>query len=335
MSDVALPAWLDAGAAALAGAVPPAETLEGSLPGLARARSLDPLQRLELVQASGLAGSHGAGEPIDVAWRRFLRGHGPSTLVIDATDLSTTRGATAVLDGAPWLLAEGLLIAAGLRDTLTVELRLPAGSTGHEGAFLNAADAIRSLAQVATPRRQVVVVRDCHPDAWGDGRPDDGSRLSHSPETWCRIALLFAGKSGLDAAFLTLGRGLPERGLVEMDRTAAFRAQLDGWSGGVGVPGQEPLLVFDDGLGGLPLSKAGIPGNPGAFTTAGDRPGTVDASGAARRDVRGQTDRSRALPPLAARRRRARTSPLPAGAGSAPRHGDHPRTRERRASRPT
>ena len=31
-----LPAWLDAGAAALAGAVPPAQTLAGALPGLAR-----------------------------------------------------------------------------------------------------------------------------------------------------------------------------------------------------------------------------------------------------------------------------------------------------------
>ena len=37
-----LPAWLDAGAAALAGAVPPAPTLAGALPGLAQAQSLTP-----------------------------------------------------------------------------------------------------------------------------------------------------------------------------------------------------------------------------------------------------------------------------------------------------
>ena len=48
-----LPAWLDAGAAALAGAVPPAPTLAGALPGLARAQSLTPLQRLQRVQAVG------------------------------------------------------------------------------------------------------------------------------------------------------------------------------------------------------------------------------------------------------------------------------------------
>ncbi len=40
-----------------------------------------------------------------------------------------------MLDRAPWLLAEGVLIAAGLRDSRTVELRLPAELTGHEAAF--------------------------------------------------------------------------------------------------------------------------------------------------------------------------------------------------------
>ena len=59
-----------------------------------------------------------AGEPIHLAWRRFLRGHGPSVLVIDATGLDArAAGTAAVLDGAPWLLAEGVLIAAGLRDS--------------------------------------------------------------------------------------------------------------------------------------------------------------------------------------------------------------------------
>ena len=147
-----LPAWLDAGAAALAGAAPPAPTLDAALPGLARAQSLTPLQRLQRVQESGLAECGGAGEPIHLAWRQFLRGHGPSVLVIDATGFDArARGSAAVLDGAPWLLAEGVLIAAGLRDSRKVELRLPAELTGREAALLNAADAIRSLAQVAAP----------------------------------------------------------------------------------------------------------------------------------------------------------------------------------------
>ena len=146
MSDLQiLPTWLDAGAAALAGAVPPAQTLAGALPGLAQAQSLTPLQRLQRVQASGLAECDGAGEPIYLAWRQFLRGRGPSVLVIDATGLDVrARGTAAVLDSAPWLLAEGVLIAAGLRDSLKVELRLPAELTGREAAFLNTVDAIRS-----------------------------------------------------------------------------------------------------------------------------------------------------------------------------------------------
>ena len=73
-----LPTWLDAGAAALAGAVPPAQTLAGALPGLAQAQSLTPAQRLQRVQESGLAECGGAGEPIYLAWRQFLRGRGPS-----------------------------------------------------------------------------------------------------------------------------------------------------------------------------------------------------------------------------------------------------------------
>ena len=45
-----LSAWLDAGAAALAGGGPPAPTLEGALPGLAQARALTSLQRLQRLQ---------------------------------------------------------------------------------------------------------------------------------------------------------------------------------------------------------------------------------------------------------------------------------------------
>ncbi len=70
-----LPSWLDEGTAAVAGATPP--TLAGALPGLAQARELAPLQRLQRLQESGLAESSGAGEPIYLAWRRFLRGRRP------------------------------------------------------------------------------------------------------------------------------------------------------------------------------------------------------------------------------------------------------------------
>ncbi len=193
-----LPSWLDQGAAALAGPVPPAATLAGALPGLAQARELTPLQRLQRVQESGLAESSGAGEPISLAWRRFLRGVGPTVLVIDATGLDVrARGTAAVLDGAPRLLAEGVLIAAGLRDSREVQLRLPAELNGHEAALLNAVDAIRTLAHVTTPRMRLEVQRDSHPGPWAEGPPADAARLIHTPETWCRIALLFAGASGL------------------------------------------------------------------------------------------------------------------------------------------
>ena len=269
-----LPTWLDAGAAALSGTVPPAPTLEGALPGLAKARALAPLHRLQRVQESGLAECGAAGEPVHLAWRQFLRGRGPSVLVIDATDFDLrARGSAAVLDGAPWLLAEGVLIAAGLRDSRKVELRLPAELTGREAAFLNTAEAIRSLAQVAAPRMQLEVQRNSRRSCWGERQASDGSRLSHTPETWCRIALLFAGSSSLDASLLTLRRGMKERGLVELARSGNLRRQIDDWGGGVEVQGQDVVLVFDDGLGGfLPLSEADLSCAPLSLASAGIAP---------------------------------------------------------------
>jgi len=266
-----LPAWLRSGRAALSGAEPPAQTLESALPGLARARSMTPMQRLELVRASGLAATGGAGEPIHLAWRRYLRDHGRSRLVIDATGFDARdRGAAAVLDRAPWLVAEGVLIATGLRDNLMVELRLPSELSGSDAAFLNAVDAMRSLAQITTPERQLEVRRDRRPSPWAERDDADASCLVHSPETWSRIALLFAGESDLDASLLTLRRGMKERGLVELSRADELRRQIEGWGGGIEVHGQDAVLVFDDGLGGfLPLSEGGLSCDPSSFVSAG------------------------------------------------------------------
>jgi NADH-quinone oxidoreductase subunit F len=271
MSDLPmLPAWLDAGAATLAGAVPPADTLAGALPGLAQAQSLTPAQRLQRVQESGLAECGGAGEPLYLAWRQFMRGRGPSVLVIDATDFdSRAQGSAAVLESATWLLAEGVLIAASLRDSRTVELRLPAELTGCEAALLNTAEAIQSLKQVSAPQMQVQVQRNRQRSCWGEGQVIDRSRLIHTPETWCRIALLFAGAPDLDASLLTLRGGTLQRGLVELARAGNLRSQIETWGGGAG-PDQDALLVFDDGLGGfLPLSQADLSCNPLSLASAG------------------------------------------------------------------
>jgi NADPH-dependent glutamate synthase beta subunit-like oxidoreductase/ferredoxin len=266
-----LPAWLDPDAAALTAAEPPVSALDAALPGFARARELTPIQRLQRIQESGLTESSGAGEPLYLAWRRFLRGRGPAALVIDATGFDVrARGTAAVLDGASRLLAEGILIAAGLRDSRTVELRLPADLTGHEAAFLNAVDALRTLAQVSTPRMQLDVQRNSRPGPWGEREPTDGSRLIHTPETWCRIALMFAGTPGLDASLLTLRRGVKQRGVVELAHAENLKRQLEDWGGGVDVDGADPVLVFDDGLGGfMPLTAAEVLCEPLSLASAG------------------------------------------------------------------
>ena len=91
----------------------------------------------------------------------------------------------------------------------------------------------------------------------------------HTPETWCRLALLFADATGPEASLLTLRRGTNQRGLVELARSGNLRDQIHGW-GGVGVDGQDPVLVFDDGLGGfLPLSEADLSCEPLSLASAG------------------------------------------------------------------
>jgi len=271
MSDPqTLPTWLDAGAATLAGAAPPAQTLAEALPGLTQAQSLTPAQRVQRVQESGLAECGRAGEPIYLAWRQLLRGRGPSVLVIDATDFdSRALGSAAVLESATWLLAEGLLIAASLRDSRKVELRLPAELTGREAVLLNTAEAIQRLKQASVPHIQLEVLRNSRPSCWGEGQAGDRSRLIHTPETWCRIALLFAGVPDLDASLLTLRGGTKQRGLVELARSGNLRRQIEAWGGDTGQ-GQDAMLVFDDGLGGfLPLSQSDLSCNPLSLASAG------------------------------------------------------------------
>ena len=78
------------------------------------------------------------------------------------------------------------------------------------------------------------------------------------------------GAPGLDASLLTLRRGIKQRGLVELAHAQSLRRQIDAWGGGVEVAGQDPVLVFDDGLGGfLPLSWAGVSCQPLSLASAG------------------------------------------------------------------
>jgi NADPH-dependent glutamate synthase beta subunit-like oxidoreductase/formate hydrogenlyase subunit 6/NADH:ubiquinone oxidoreductase subunit I len=275
MSDTQmLHGWLDAGAAALDGALPQAQTLEGFLPGLANAQLLTPLQRLQKVQESGLAECGGAGEPVYLAWRQFLRGYGPSTLIIDATgfDIHSINSLT-VLKNAPWLMAEGIIIAIGLREVIKIELRLSAELKGREVALMNVIDSIRSILQVAVPQRKVEIVRDCRPKCWAEANTSDNKQLIHIPETWCRIALLFRGESASDASLVTLRRGTNQRGLTELVRSGNLKQQIYNWGGGSEVKDIDPMLVLDDGMGGfLPISKSDISCSTLSFSSAGIMP---------------------------------------------------------------
>ena len=266
-----LPPWLDQEAATLAGAIPPADTFAESLPAFTRAVSLTPLQRLQLIQEAGITEYGYSGEPVHLAWRRFLRGQGNSVLVIDATMHDQhSLGTAAILDKAPWLLAEGVLIAIGLRNSQKIELLLPSVLNGHEAPFLNAVDAIRSMAGISTPGREIEVVRNSMPGCWSEGHPPDRERLVHTPETWCRIALLFAGTPDINGSLLTLRQGFRERGLVEIARSANLRNQIEEWRGGPETNGNDPVIVFDDGMGGfLPLSRADVLCDPLSLLSVG------------------------------------------------------------------
>ena len=196
MSDPrVLPPWLDAGGAVLDSAAAPAATLADSLPGLSSS------------PGDGAAAAAATGQAVRA---RRVRPGGRTRLSCLASVPARPRTVGArdrchrvrhagsgkrhrARPARRGCLAEGVLIAAGLRDSRTVELRLPAELAGHEAAFLNAVDALRSLAHVdGAPRIHLEVHRDSQASCWGEGRPDDEPRLVHTPETWCRLALLFA-----------------------------------------------------------------------------------------------------------------------------------------------
>lgn len=271
-----LPDWLDIDATILAGDQEAKHSLASALPGLHNAQELTPVQRLQIVQDSGLSESGGSGEPIHVSWRQFLRGQGPSTLVIDATCFDERSQVSAtILETASMLVAEGVIIAAGLRNISKIELHLPDELQGREAAFLNTVDEIRLLAKITTPQWQIEVLYHCKPSCWIEGQNNNNSLLIHTPETWCRIALLFAGKSKLDSSLLTLRRGLKQRGLVELDRNRKGNLikQINSWGGGIELEGSDTVLVFDNGLGGfLPSSKSDISCEPLSFRDVGINP---------------------------------------------------------------
>jgi NADPH-dependent glutamate synthase beta subunit-like oxidoreductase/NADH:ubiquinone oxidoreductase subunit F (NADH-binding)/formate hydrogenlyase subunit 6/NADH:ubiquinone oxidoreductase subunit I len=263
-----LPAWLEAGGA-LQGANP--------LPGLMRARALNPLQRLSVLRDKTPSECGFAGEPLYPAWRRFLRGSGPSFLVVDAaTPDPHALSAAAILERAPMLLAEGLLIAAGLRGSEKLRLRLPESFSGREAGLFNALDEIRARGLCGGRRLKVEVERGALPTIYGEGHETDGQALCHTAETWCRVALAFAAEPSEeteDAILLTLRRGLRARGLIQVARRDHLRRLIYDWGGGVEVEGQDAILEFDAGLGGfLPLADADVRCQPEELAALGLTP---------------------------------------------------------------
>jgi NADPH-dependent glutamate synthase beta subunit-like oxidoreductase/formate hydrogenlyase subunit 6/NADH:ubiquinone oxidoreductase subunit I/NADH:ubiquinone oxidoreductase subunit F (NADH-binding) len=272
-SALPLPAWLAA-----------SDDLSGDLAapvllGLARAQGMNPLQRLAVLRDAGLVECGAAGEPLYPIWRQFLRGHGPSELVIDAAGPDPReRAAAAILERAPVLLAEALLIAAGLRESQGATLILPPELAGLEVGLLNAMDSIRSRGLAQGRRLPVKVSRGGTPRIWGEGHATEGDRLIHTPETWCRIALAFSASEATltdisGRMLFTLRRGLRTRGLVELERRDHLRRLIYEWGGGVEVEGQDAILAFDNGMGGfLPLSDADLRCQPEDLAAVGIAP---------------------------------------------------------------
>ena len=212
-----------------------------------------------------------------------------------------------------------------------MELRLPAELTGCEAALLNTAEAIQALKQVSAPHIQVQVRRNCQRSCWGEGQATDRSRLMHTPETWCRIALLFAGVADLNALLLTLRGGTAQRGLVELARAGNLRSQIEAWGGGGAGQDQDPMLVFDDGLGGfLPLSQADLSCDPLSLASAGIIPAPSTLLVTAEAPLSSSRPAG-TLSPLATRRRRrlagACVRSRLAGTRRAPGDRAHPRPR--------
>ena len=187
-------------------------------------------------------------------------------------------------------------------------------STGHELAFLNAVDAIRSLAQVAIPRRQVEVVRTLAELLGGetDRRRVTGRLLVHTPETWCRIALLFAGPPSRRDADTG---GAPDLDASRADAPARHEAARgrSSWHGpaicgvrstaGVAVLKCRVRMPYSSSMPCTGDFLAALQSGPVVSSTVlricGYHPGTIQSDGAGRWCMHCQENRSCPLSPLA------------------------------------
>ncbi len=265
-----LPTWL---AAASTAAVAPLTTLAATLPGFTAAQQLSPLQRVQRLQDAGLLDCGGSGNPLAPHWQQIVRSQAAAVqLVIDATDLDPNAGATAtLLAQAPWLLLDGLLIAAGLRGSQQVVLWLPPELSGQEIVLLNALDALVRRFGAELPPFQITVQRQPLPNC-ASAEASTATQLVQRVETWCQIALLFATGAVSSCRLLTLRSGGQQPGVVALKLHVSLREQVATW-GGMAAAGADAILQFDAGLGGLlPLTAADIRCEPLHFAEAGIAP---------------------------------------------------------------
>ena len=225
------------------------------------AQGLTPLQRLQRLQESGLTECGGAGEPIHLVWRQSLRARGSSFLVIDATDFDPkARGSAGVLGRRP--LAPGRGRADRRRPA-----RQPQGGTAspftiHKAArppSVNTADSIRSLAQLSAPRFAAGgATRDAGTVAGAKDVPSAVPSLSTRRRPGAGWRGCSPAPPNLDSTTPDPAkRNDPARSGGACAYRAISAARLKDWGGGPQGPDQDPLLIFDDGLGGFP---AHVPG---------------------------------------------------------------------------
>ncbi len=140
----------------------------GGFTGLARATSLDLVQVLAELRASGLRDESGEGEPVYLKWQRFARRHQPGRLVVDAVEADPrSQSAGTLLTRNPFGLVEGILIAAAAHQVSQVRLLLPEHLDQYQAVLLNsfeqAADA--NLA----PPVELELVRSSRISVWQQG----------------------------------------------------------------------------------------------------------------------------------------------------------------------
>ncbi len=254
---------------------------QGGLVGAQRAARFSRVEALTELRASGLRERGLDAAPLYLTWQRFLEQPGPGLLVAEARPADPRSLAErALLAGNPFLLVEGLIIAALVSGAEQARVLLSPEQADLAPLIQGAWEEIarRDPLEGEGPRLSLSF------PGRGEEVPAGARVLLHCLETWCQLPLLTSwgagwfrglGRAGQGGTrLLTVGGHVGSPGLLEAPMGASLWQILEAAGG---IPGRDMAsfqgLALDGGLGGfLALESAATPLAPEELAGLGCAP---------------------------------------------------------------